>query len=124
MTVTTALSRRNLPSRTAYAKLVKLAEKRYAPDIPWEDLPLHRAGQRGRPKNGSPHLALTPRTVKMPEPIWKAFADAADHEGVSVNAFLSAMGSDLLRRHVLEKEIRRLVRAGLLHSSRMQQPSR
>jgi hypothetical protein len=118
MTITSAPARKNLPSRAAYAKLVKLAEKRYAPDIPWEELPLQRAGQRGRPKNGAAHLALTPRTVKMPEPIWKAFADAADHEGVSVNAFLSAMGSDLLRRHVLEKEMRRLVRAGLLHSSR------
>src|SRR5580700_2385373 len=107
MSVTAAPSRRNLPSRAAYAKLVKLAEKRYAPDIPWEELPLQRAGQRGRPKNGATHLALSPRTVKMPEPIWKAFADAAGHEGVSVNAFLSAMGNDLLRRHVLEKEIRR-----------------
>lgn len=124
MTITSAPARKNLPSRAAYAKLAKLAEKRYAPDIPWEELPLQRAGQRGRPKNGAAHLALTPRTVKMPEPIWKAFADAADHEGVSVNAFLSAMGSDLLRRHVLEKEIRRLVRAGLLHSSRARPLSR
>jgi hypothetical protein len=120
MIVTSSQTRKNLPSRSAYAKLIKLAEKRYAPNIPWEELPLQRAGQRGRPKNGAPHLALRPRTVKMPESIWKAFANAALLEGVSVNAFLSAMGNDLLRRHILEKEIRRLVRAGLLHSSRKQ----
>jgi hypothetical protein len=124
MNVTAIQNRKNLPSHSAYAKLVKLAEKRYAPTIPWEDLPLLRAGQRGRPKNGAPHLALRPRTVKLPESIWKAFANAAQLEGVSVNAFLSAMGNDLLRRHVLEKEIRRLVRAGLLHSSHKQQPAR
>lgn len=107
-----------LPDRKAYAKMVREAETRYSPDLPWEDLPLQRAGERGRPKEGALHLALTPRTVKMPEPIWKAFADAADQEGVSVNAFLSAIGSDLLRRHRIEKEMRRLVRAGLLQSSR------
>jgi hypothetical protein len=124
MTVTAAPARKQLPSRAAYAKLVKLARKRYAPDIPWEELPLQRAGQRGRPKKDAAHLTLTPRTVKMPEPIWKAFADAAEHEGVSVNAFLSAMGNDLLRRHVLEKEIRRLVQSGLLHRSRARRTAR
>ncbi len=106
-----------LPDRATYAKLVRWAETRYAPDIPWEKLPVQRAGTRGRPRAGAPHLRLTPRTVKMPEVIWKALADAAAHEGVSVNAFLSAMTNDLLRRHVLEREINRLRKAGLLHGT-------
>jgi hypothetical protein len=109
---------KSLPDRSAYARMVKWAEKRYAPDIPWERLPLQRAGQRGRPKKGAAQLRLKPRTVKMPQLIWKALADAALQEGVSVNALLSAIGSDLLRRHILEKEIRRLVKEGLLTSSR------
>jgi hypothetical protein len=108
---------KSLPDRAAYAKMVAWAEKRYAPDIPWERLPLLRAGQRGRPKKGAEHLGLKPRTVKMPEMVWKALADAAHREGVSVNALLSAIGNDLLRRRLLEKEIRRLVKAGLLKSS-------
>jgi hypothetical protein len=109
---------KSLPDRSAYASMVKWAEKRYAPDIPWERLPLQRAGQRGRPRKGADHLRLKPRTVKMPQLIWKALADAALQEGVSVNALLSAIGSDLLRRHILEKEIRRLVKEGLLTSNR------
>jgi hypothetical protein len=107
-----------ITDRAAYAKMVAWAEKRYAPGIPWERLPLHRAGQRGRPKNGSMRVGFKPRTVKMPELAWKALADAALHEGVSVNALLSAIGNDLRRRHMLGNVIRRLVKAGLLHRSR------
>lgn len=118
-----AKSAYRLPDRNAYAKMVREAETRYAPALPWEDLPLQRAGQRGRPKAGAPRPALIPRTVKMPELMWKAFADAANQEGVSVNAFLSAIGSDLLRRHRIEKEMRRLVRAGLLRCSRSVAPT-
>ena len=103
-------------SQKAYAKLAARLEKRFSPDLPWEKLPLLRAGQRGRPRSGAPHLSLTPRTVKMPDPIWKGLAEAADEEGVSVNALLSALNGDLLRRHLLEREIRRLIRAGLLMS--------
>src|SRR5271170_1929314 len=95
--ITVPTRRKSLPDHAAYAKMVKWAEKRYAPEIPWERLPLQRAGQRGRPKIGANHLGLKPRTVKMPEIVWRGLADAALQEGVSVNALLSAIGNDLLR---------------------------
>ena len=107
-------------SRKAYNDLVKRVEKRFAPELPWEQLPLQRAGRRGRPQKDAPHLVLKPRTVKMPEQTWQALAAAAAQEGVSVNAMLTAMNNDLLRRNRLSGEIRRLVRRGLLHSRKRQ----
>jgi len=89
------------------------ADKRFGPDKRWADLPL-AAPIRGRPAKGRKTLGLKPRTVKLPESVWKELRAAAKRHRVTVNGVLIALGQELVLGSALDSTIGRLIKERLL----------
>ena len=106
-------SKSTRPDRRKFAKLAAWAERRFGPQKRWKDLPL-AAPVRGRPAKGRKPLGLKPRTVKLPEAVWKELRAAAKRHGVTVNGVLIALGQELVCRGALDATIDRLIEERLV----------
>jgi hypothetical protein len=69
-------------TKDEYQVYVRRLERRHGPDKKWEDLPIIR--RPGRPAKGTKSRPLQPRSVKLPQAVWKTLASAAKRH-VSAN---------------------------------------
>ena len=92
--------------------LVRRLEKRHGPDKSWEDLPIIR--RPGRPAKGSKASALQPRSVKLPEGVWKTLASAAKRHGVTASEVVAGLALQATSREDIDSAIDGLIKHGIL----------
>ena len=99
-------------SASEYQAFVRRLEKRHGPDKQWEDLPIIR--RPGRPAKGSKARPLQPRSVKLPERVWKALASAAKRHGVTASGVVAGLALQATSQEDIDSAIDRLIERGIL----------
>lgn len=92
--------------------LVRRLVKRFGPDKPWEDLPVIR--RPGRPAKGAKVRALQPRSVKLPQTVWKTLASAAKRHGVTASGVVAGLALQATSQEDIDGAIDRLIKRGIL----------
>lgn len=95
-----------------YQAFVKRLEKRHGPDKRWEDLPIIR--RPGRPAKGTKGRPLQPRSVKLPQTVWKTLASAAKRHGVTASGVVAGLALQATSKEDIDRAINRLIKRGIL----------
>lgn len=99
-------------STTEYQAFVKRLEKRYGPDKSWEDIVAIQPP--GRPAKGTKRKPLRPRSVKLPERVWKTLASAAKRHGVTASGVVAGLALQATAVEDIDQAIDRLIKQGIL----------
>ena len=99
-------------STPEYQALVRRIEKRHGPEKRWEDLPVIR--RPGRPAKGSKSRPLQPRSVKLPQAVWKAIASAAKRHGVTASGVVAGLALQAAVTEDIDGAIDALIERGIL----------
>ncbi len=95
-----------------YQAYVRRLEKRHGPNKKWEDLPIVR--RPGRPAKGSKARPLQPRSVKLPQTVWKTLASAAKRHGVTASGVVAGLALQATAQEDIDRAIDRLIKRGIL----------
>ena len=108
------MSRKNIQdmNKEEYQALVRRLEKRHGPDKKWEDLPVIR--RPGRPAKGTKARPLQPRSVKLPQTVWKALASAAKRHGVTASGVVAGLALQATSQEDIDSAIDQLIKRGIL----------
>ena len=99
-------------SKDEYQAFVRRLEKRHGPDKKWEDLPvIHRPG---RPAKGAKARPLQPRSVKLPQTVWKTLASAAKRHGVTASGVVAGLALQATSQEDIDTAIDQLIKRGIL----------
>jgi hypothetical protein len=99
-------------NKEEYQTFVRRLEKRHGPDKKWEDLPIiHRPGRPAKGRKGRP---LQPRSVKLPQTVWKALASAAKRHGVTASGVVAALALQATATNDIDNAIDGLIKRGIL----------
>ena len=99
-------------SKDEYQAFVRRLEKRHGPDKKWEDLPIIR--RPGRPAKGTKARPLQPRSVKLPQTVWKALASAAKRHGVTASGVVAGLALLATVQEDIDIAIDLLIKQGIL----------
>lgn len=99
-------------STPEYQAYVKRLEKRHGPDKPWTDLPVIR--RPGRPAKGTKSHPLQPRSVKLPQTVWKTLASAAKRHGVTPSGVVAGLVLQATAAEDIDHAIDGLIKRGIL----------
>jgi len=99
-------------STTEYQTFVKRLEKRYGPEKSWEDIVAIQPP--GRPAKGVKRLPLRPRSVKLPERVWKTLASAAKRHGVTASGVVAGLALQATVAEDIDSAIAGLIKRGIL----------
>ena len=99
-------------SQTDYRAFVQRLEDRHGPDKTWEDLPVIR--RPGRPVKGVKNQPLQPRSVKLPQAVWKALASAAKRHGVTASGVVAGLALQAMTQEDIDRAIDQLIARGIL----------
>jgi hypothetical protein len=99
-------------SKEEYQAFVRRLEKRHGPDKKWEDLPIIR--RPGRPAKGTKARPLQPRSVKLPQRVWKTLASAARRHGVTASGVVAGLALQATAQEDIDRAIDRLIEQGIL----------
>ncbi len=108
------MTRKPIPDMTKaeYQAFVRRLEKRHGPEKPWEELPVIR--KPGRPAKGAKSAPLRPRSVKLPQKVWKTLADAAKRHGVTASGVVAGLVLQATVQDDLDGAIDGLISRGIL----------
>jgi hypothetical protein len=95
-----------------YQAYVRRLEKRHGPDKRWEDLAVIR--RPGRPAKGVKSRPLQPRSVKLPERVWKSLASAAKRHGVTASGVVAGLALQATAAEDIDRAIDGLIKRGIL----------
>lgn len=99
-------------SDSEYQTFVKRMEKRYGPGKRWEELAaIHRPG---RPVKGTKRRALKPRSVKLPDQVWRNIASAAKRHGVTASGVVAGLAMQATATQDIDAAIDQLIKHGIL----------
>jgi hypothetical protein len=99
-------------TKDEYQTFVRRLEKRHGPDKKWEDLPIIR--RPGRPAKGTKVRPLQPRSVKLPQTVWKALASAAKRHGVTASGVVAGLALQATSQEDIDIAIDQLIKRGIL----------
>jgi hypothetical protein len=99
-------------SKDEYQAFVRRLEKRHGADKQWEELPLLR--RPGRPMKGTKTRPLKPRSIKLPDQVWKTLASAAKRHHVTASGVVAGLVLQAARREDIDEAIDGLIRRGIL----------
>jgi hypothetical protein len=99
-------------TKDEYRAFVRRLEKRHGPDKTWEELPIIR--RPGRPAKGSKARPLQPRSVKLPQPIWRMLAIAAKKNGVTASGVVAGLALQVATHNDIDRAIGLLIKQGIL----------
>ena len=99
-------------TKDEYQAFVRRLEKRHGPDKKWEDLPIIR--RPGRPAKGTKVRPLQPRSVKLPQTVWKALASAAKRHGVTASGVVAWLALQATSQEDIDSAIDQLIKRGIL----------
>jgi hypothetical protein len=99
-------------SAPAYQAYVKRLEQRYGPEKRWEDLTA--IAPPGRPAKGSKRRPLRPRSVKLPDHVWRTLASAAKRHGVTASGVVAGLALQATAAEDIDDAIERLIKQGIL----------
>ena len=108
------MTRKNIQdmNKDEYQAFVRRLEKRHAPDTRWEDLPIIR--RPGRPAKGTKARPLQPRSVKLPQTVWKTLASAAKRHGVTASGVVAGLALQATSQEDIDRAIDQLIKRGIL----------
>ena len=95
-------------TKDEYQAFVRRLEKRHGPDKKWEDLPIIR--RPGRPAKGTKVRPLQPRSVKLPQTVWKALASAAKRHGVTASGVVAGLALQATSQEDIDSAIDQLIK--------------
>ena len=95
-----------------YQAFVKRLEKRYGPDNGWADIA--SIPPPGRPAKGVKRRPLRPRSVKLPDRVWKTLASAAKRHGVTASGVVAGLALQVTAAEDIDKAINGLIKRGIL----------
>jgi hypothetical protein len=95
-----------------YQAYVRRIEKRHGPDRAWEELPVIR--RPGRPAKGRRSAPLRPRSVKLPDAVWRSLAVAAKRHGVTASGVVAGLALHAMTVDDLDAAITRLIKRRIL----------
>lgn len=99
-------------TKDEYQAYVRRLEKRHGPDKTWEELPIIR--RPGRPAKGTKARPLQPRSVKLPQTVWKTLASAAKRHGVTASGVVAGLALQATAQEDIDRAIDRLIKRGIL----------
>jgi hypothetical protein len=99
-------------SKDEYQAFVRRLEKRFRPDKKWEGLPVIR--RPGRPAKGTKARPLQPRSVKLPQNVWKTLASAAKRHGVTASGVVAGLALQATSQEDIDAAIDQLIKRGIL----------
>ncbi|MEK7414493.1 MAG: hypothetical protein AAB263_14355 [Planctomycetota bacterium] len=99
-------------TKDEYQAFVRRLEKRHGPEKQWEDLPVIR--RPGRPVKGTKGRPLQPRSVKLPERVWKTLASAAKRHGVTASGVVAGLALQATSQEDIDRAIDLLIKRGIL----------
>jgi hypothetical protein len=99
-------------NKDEYQAFVRRLEKRHGPDKKWEDLPIIR--RPGRPAKGTKARPLQPRSVKLPQSVWKTLASAAKRHGVTASGVVAGLALQATSQEDIDLAIDQLIKRGIL----------
>ena len=99
-------------STPEYQAFVKRLEKRYGPEKRWEDIAAIQPP--GRPAKGIKRRPLRPRSVKLPERVWKTLASAAKRHGVTASGVVAGLALQATAAEDIDHAIDGLIKRGIL----------
>jgi len=82
-----------------YQRLAARMDERYAPSIPWDELPA--VPQRGRPPQGQERTPLSVHSFKLTDEEWQALTAAAKAHGMSATALVRRLIRPDIIRHAV-----------------------
>jgi hypothetical protein len=108
------MTKRAIPDMNTleYQAFVRRLEKRHGPDKQWEDLPVIR--RPGRPTKGTKSRPLQPRSVKLPQTVWKTLASAAKRHGVTASGVVAGLALQATSKEDIDRAIDLLIERGIL----------
>lgn len=95
-----------------YQAYARRLEKRHGPEKAWSELPVIR--RPGRPAKGTKARPLQPRSVKLPQRVWKTLASAAKRHGVTASGVVAGLALQVAVQDDLDAAIDRLIEKGIL----------
>lgn len=99
-------------STPEYQAFVKRLEKRYGPEKRWADFAA--IPRPGRPAKGSKRRALRPRSVKLPEQVWRRLASSAKRHGVTASGVVAGLALQATAAEDIDQAIEGLIKRGIL----------
>jgi hypothetical protein len=99
-------------NKEEYQSFVRRLEKRHSPDKSWNELPIIR--RPGRPAKGARTRPLKPRSVKLPQSVWKALATAAKRHGVTASGVVAGLAVQATSKKDIDHAIDQLIKRGIL----------
>ncbi|MBN8524370.1 MAG: hypothetical protein J0M02_03420 [Planctomycetes bacterium] len=99
-------------SAPEYQSYVKRLERRYGPEKRWSDLAA--IAPPGRPVKGSKRRPLRPRSVKLPDRVWRTLASAAQRHGVTASGVVAGLALQAAAGEDIDRAIDRLIKRGIL----------
>lgn len=99
-------------STPEYRAFVKRLEKRYGPEKRWDDLAA--IARPGRPAKGAKRRPLRPRSVKLPDRVWRTLASAAKRHGVTASGVVAGLALQATVTEDIDHAIDRLIERGIL----------
>ena len=108
------MTRKNIQdmNKDEYHAFVRRLEKRHGPDKKWEDL--HIIRRPGRPAKGTKARPLQPRSVKLPQTVWKTLASAAKRHGVTASGVVAGLALQATSQEDIDRAIDQLIKRGIL----------
>lgn len=99
-------------SPSEYQAYVRRLEKRHGPDKAWNELPVIR--RPGRPVKGTKGRPLQPRSVKLPQTVWRTLSSAAKRHGVTASGVVAGLALQATAQEDIDRAIDGLIKRGIL----------